>query len=62
MESTAKKTLDDLQKQAYIMITSGYSVTTTSHVLGVQPDILEKWIQPGKITLKTSGRKLTRKM
>ena len=62
MESTTKKTIDDIQRQAHLMISSGYSVTTTSHVLGIQTDILEKWIQPEKIALKTSGRKFARKM
>ena len=62
METTAKKTIDDIRKQANIMLASGYSVTTTSHVLGINTDTLKKWIEPDHLALKSSGHKFTRKM
>lgn len=62
MESSTKKTIEDIRKQADLMIASGYSVTTTSHVLGVHADVLKKWMQSEKLALKSPGRKFARKM
>ena len=62
MEISTKKSIDDIRRQAHIMISSGYSVTTTSHVLGIHTDVLKKWVNPEQLAHKSSMRKFTRKM
>jgi transposase-like protein len=60
METSARKTLDDIRRQAATMISSGYSLTTTAHVLGVQSDLLKKWVNPEE--LPGQSKKAIRKM
>lgn len=59
MDSSTRKTVDDLRRQANIMISSGYSLTTTAHVLGVNSETLKKWIDPRE---EIQNRTLARKM
>jgi len=60
METSVKKTVDDIRRQAAMMIASGYSLTTTAHVLGVNAEVLKKWVNPDE--LNTPVKKTIRKM